>query len=341
MKMDGRYLVSLLVPLLMAEGYAQEAQERKDPRLRDEDISAAQLSVEISGRDDGLYEYVYTLNNPATNKGEIFTFAIDLVCNAAFEPISFPLETDDPGYLPAKRGTPPHTPTAIYAEWGQAATFSITIGGNALWGVTLEPGGTSTGLRLLSPAEPGLRNYTLKPYMDNGPDWAYPEEPDPTIPWIMDFAVTGLIPAPGCPGVTPPVDEPMFSGTRIGMEPNQINELLTYTNPLQDRMHLPEGTKHVEVEVIYSDKIDPDTFMVEPAWLRGYFHPVPGERETVHIPLRHPRNRIRLEVHPTKDVPAGEKRKDDDMHHSFKDADEFEFRVGTTKAAANASAKNR
>lgn len=341
MKMDSKCLVLLLAPLIAVEGHAKEEVEQKDPRTRDEDISAAELTVEISRRDDGLTEYVYTLVNPSENKGKIFTFAIDLGCDADFAPVSFPLESDDPGYLPAKPGTEPHTPTAIYAEWGQAATFSISIGGNALWGVTLDRGKTATGLKLVSSAEPGMRTYTLKPRMTNGPEWAYPEEPDPTIPWIMDFAVTGLIAAPGCPGVTPPVDEPMFPGTRIGMEPEQINELLTYTNPLQDRMHLPEGTKQVEVEVIYSDKMDPDTFKVEPAWLRGYFHPVPGERETVQIPLRHPRNKIRLEVHPMKDVPASEKRKDDDMHHSFKDADEFEFRVGTDKAAANASAKNK
>ncbi|MBW3567254.1 MAG: hypothetical protein KY410_04720, partial [Proteobacteria bacterium] len=62
--------------------FAATAGEPRDPRTRDEDISAATVSVNIhhAARDDGLHEYVYTVHSSAGNKGLVQSLDIDLSC---------------------------------------------------------------------------------------------------------------------------------------------------------------------------------------------------------------------------------------------------------------------
>jgi len=182
-------------------------------------------------------------------------------------------------------------------------------------------------MRLISSAAPGLRNYVLNPEWNTSPElWNYPRDPDPALPKRSDFAVRGMIAGPGCPGVTPPVEEPSYAGTPA--EAENINELLTYITPLQNR--LQTGDDSVTFTIVYSPDIDASTFKAEPGWLRKLFTPSPGTRETVQIPVRGKKQKFMLEVHPLGTTDAV--RKHDELDHSTRDRDDFEIRATTTEA---------
>lgn len=305
--------------------------EQKDPRLRDENISATEISVKYFMRQDGLMEYVYTINNPPENKGILSMFLVDLTCNKHFEPVSLPYADGKEGYLGENEIIDSlHTPVAIHADYGSSSPYGITSLGSAMWGLYHSPGSDTTGLRLITAAKPGMRAYSLEPYMDNDASWAYPEDPDPTIPWIPDFTITGMIAGPGCPGVTePPSDTNLYAGTGFRVEPENINKLLQYRIPQKDRFHVDAGTKETSLHIFYGENIDANTFKVQPAYLKHYFNPVAGSNEQVTLPLKKERNKMKLSVH-TKKV-LGTTRKENESHHSYKDTDVFEIRVSGGK----------
>ena len=318
--------LAMLLILYVMQIYIVEA-ALKDPRTRDENISASTVSVEYFTRPDGLIEYVYSINSPLENKGIINTLLLDLSCTVNFDPISLPYADGKPGYEGGVTlSTPAHTPTAIHADYGSAALYGISENNEALWGLYLLPGKAITGLRLITTAKPGMRNYSLSPSMDNDEPWDYPEDTDPTIPWIPDFTITGLIAGPGCPGVTePPSETNLYSGTGFRVEPENINKLLQYRTPQKDRFHVASGIKETTLHIFYSKDIDAKTFNVQPAWMKRFFNPVAGTDEQVILPLKKARNKIKLSVHTMK--ATGTTRKNNETHHSYKDTDVFEIRV--------------
>ena len=180
------------------------AVERKDPRTRNEDISAAVLSVDHFTRADGLIEYVYRLESPASNKGIILDLDIELACEESFAAVELPLPDDAQGYEFPPQDAAPHTPVAVIGDFGSSFSYGIASDGSASWGLFLRPGEVRGGLRLISPAQPGMRNFRLIPAIDNDESWNYPSQPDPGIPWIDEFTVSGTIAAPGCPGAAQP-----------------------------------------------------------------------------------------------------------------------------------------
>lgn len=301
--------------------------ERKDPRLRDEDISASLLSVEYFTRSDGLMEYVYSINNPLGNKGILSTLLLDLSCEAKFEYVNLPYANGKEGYMGGVTiSTPKHTPAAIHADYGSAASYGITENNAALWGLYHLPGKSITGLRLISSAKPGMRNYSLAPYMDNDASWNYPEEPDPTIPWIHDFTITGMIAGPGCPGVTKPLSKTTrYQGSFYDVKQNDINNLLSYRIPQRDLFHVVSGTKETTLHIFYGKDIDANTFKVEPVWMKKYFNPIAGANELVILPLKKVRNNIKLSVDTIK--AKGMIRNDTISPYSYNDTDKFEIRI--------------
>ena len=326
---------SLVFGFLVLAGVGSSfAVELKDPRFRDEDISRAVLSVETFTRPDGLNEYVYSLDSPLENKGTILTMLVDLTCEETFEQVILPFPIGAEGYDFLPEDATPHTPTAVVGDFGSSYSYGISVEGSALWAVDLEPGSATSGLRMVSSAEPGLRTYTLTPFMDNDETWDYPEEPDPEIPWIEDFTVTGMIAAPGCPGVTePPGDKMRFAGSLDKKESETTNELLTYAAPDKDKFHVETGTTNYTVHIYYSEDIDPDTFKVKPKSLRGYFNPSPGLNEMVTLPLEKKKTKIEFSVYSMEAKIDGDTDKSKKSKKSkkdkaqFKDKDKFEIRV--------------
>lgn len=299
--------------------------ELKDATLRDEDISAAVLFVEHFTRPDDLIEYVYTINNPAENKGEIDELLIDLTCDVYFDPIVLPFADGKPGYEgDFSDNVKLHTPTAIHADYGSAAIYAISKNNAALWGTRILPSKIITGFRLISPAKPGMRSYEIAPWVDYDESWVFPED-ESLVPDTIDFTITGMIAAPGCPGVTKPPETALYPGATFQVEPENINKLLQYRTPQKDRFHVATGTKEKTLHIFYSKDIDAKTFKVQPAWMKRYFNPVAGTDEQVTLPLKNARNKIKLSVHTTK--ATGTMRKNNEAHHSYKDTDVFEIRI--------------
>jgi len=314
------------VALLVASGSAQAG---KDPATRDEDISGTRVKVDYHQRADGLWVYEYNASAPTSNKGTVSTLYIDLRCDVHFEDADLPYTSSGTEGYDGIHNTKPITPTAVQSDWGASAGWGIGVHNTAYWMVTMKPGESESNNRLISPAAPGLRVYTLVPqFFVLG--WDYPRIPDPTLPREQDFYVNGVIAGPGCPGEIPPVDKPSFPGTVHPTERDEnLNGLLSYTQPLKDRVRVPAGTREVKLSIRYRDDLDPKSFKVQPGWARHFFHPQPGTQETVSLPLKAHKSRHRffLEAHPVKTAPprAGSDEKGP-PGHALKDRDELEFR---------------
>ena len=290
------------------------------------------LSVEHFTRPDGLIEYVYNIRNPISNVGEITRFLIDLDCVASFDFVELPYALEKYGYTgDHTQNKTGYTPTAIKADYGSSGIYGITENKEAHWALVLSPGNMVNGLRLISPAQPGMRTYTITPWVDySDGTWQLPEDIN-LMPKAHDFAVTGMIAGPGCPGVTePPSETNLFAGTGFRVEPENINKLLQYRTPQKDRFHVDAGTKETTLHIFYSEDIDAKTFKVQPAYLKHYFNPVAGSDEQVTLPLKKARNKMKLSVHTTK--VTGTTRKENMSHHSYKDTDVFEIRVDGKKS---------
>lgn len=315
-------MLNKLLVLVLAVYMAPALGEiQKDPRLRDEDISGTALHVVIAQRNDGFYSYKYQLTSSAENKGRVNSFLLDLTCGKSFEPVTLPVpfRPNFGGNL-APAGSV--TPAVVLGAPSEVDTYGIAIHGYAMFGLALDPGETVAELEIVSPAEPGMRSYLLKPWMDNGPEWAYPEEPDPTIPWIPHFTVTGSIAGPGCPGVTPLPDSGRFAGT-VRNETDDVNALLTYSGVDKDRWHVSADSNDFTFTIHYSDFIDAKTFKVEPGWARRFFKPEAGASETVHLPLKNAMNMFHVEA--SNESWNGVNKSDEDKRR-VTDRDVFEIR---------------
>ncbi len=311
--------------LVVAAGTAH-AGELKNPLDRDEDISGAAVEVDVQLNEDGFYEYIYTIRNPESSKGTIGGFGFGLGCSQEFGESGLPAQDDGQRFNIGAGGEPgerkPRTPAIVRAGKG---IYGITRGGAVQWGVHIGPGESWRDMRVISPVEPGLRRYRLDPEIDTNPEiWDYAsltKEEREQAPSTTDFRVTGMIEGPACPGVTPPPEAPRFAGKSPG--PEEVNDLLTYSEPLRDRLRVDRDQRSLTMTIHYDERIDPETFRVQPAAARRHFDPEPGGRQTLEVPLSGPLTRLQLEVHPRKsDLPRDE----DPYHHSFKDRDVFEIR---------------
>lgn len=300
----------------------------KDPQTRDEDISRSIVDVAISRNEDGMYVYEYTVMNSEENIGDIQSFSIDLECEHDFDVDGMPATESEAGYISIKairayqylkKGN--RTPATIHAKYGNAAVAGFSDG-YADWMVMAKKGVTRTGLKLISPAGPGLRHYMLIPDMDVD-GWDYSRYEEGEAPWLDDFTVTGMIAAPNCPGVTPPVDGRYYPGSKGQFEPKGINEILTYSEPLIDRWHTDESTNKVTIKINYSEFLEPNSFKVEPVWASSLFNPVPGTSQTIILPLGDTVNKFRLTAYPKEGIGPTDPNR---VYRPYYDLDEFEVR---------------
>lgn len=309
-----KYLTCKNVALLTLSTIGSGAiAELKDPYSRDDDISHAVVSVDVQVRSDGQYVYEYEVHSPELNTGYVSALIIDISCDDSLSPPGFnpDTETFDPSAGLPSSFSPDgkHVPAIIEAEWGQAGITGIQADNRASWGVTLEPGQSATGLRMISPNGPGSRMYTLNSSEDY--KWgeydydsvAWGTDATDTLPWGDDWTVTGMTTGPACPGEEYPDngggdDGTRFPGALFAGETDELNQLLTYSRPLQDQLHQADGARELEMVIHYHADIDPKTFVVTPQrhGISKLFHPAPGTSETVRLPLDAGKNRIELQV---------------------------------------------
>ena len=317
------FLIILPLPSVSAD------EELKDPRERDEDISGTEVLVDVTEREDGLFQYEYSIHSPESNKGIIRSFQMDIACELDFDEVEFPL-SPGPGFG-GDHSDGQNVP--LVPRLGDAFSVSIGMSNRVSWLASLDPGESAQGVKIISPAPPGLREYRLVPFLDTQ-GWDYdsyqdvaPGEEEPVIPWIGDFMVVGSVTGPAC-SLESPEEPERFAGHPVGNE--KINKLLTYSEPLRNRLRVDEDQPSVTVTIHFDERIDPETFRVQPAWARRHFDaPRPGGSQTVEVPLRGPRTQLQFEVHPRK---SDQPRDEDPYHHSFKDMDVFEIRQGDMKA---------
>ncbi len=323
-----RTYLMLLLPTLAAT--ALHAAELKDPYTRDEDLSHVQISVDISRDAQGLYVYNYTMVTPPENKGIVADFAINLSCDYDFPHVDLPSASGKPGAVSVGdfssdlgSRVDKHTPVSVFSEPRHAFMYGVRMDGFASWGFELHPGRAVDGMILISAAEPGMREWRVTPFM-NDVGWDYSEDGygDMTPPpWIEDFTVTGMIAAPGCPGVTQPPETARYPGS--GDESRAVNDILTYSQPLRDRWHEETDVQQVPITIYYAPEMDPKTFKAEPGWVRSLFNPIAGSHETVMLSLKGEKTLIKLSA---RAVDTGGKRKEDELDASFTDRDVFEIR---------------
>ena len=124
------------------------------------------------------------------------------------------------------------------------------------------------------------------------------------------------------PGRGPAGREAELPGTVHPTErDDNLNGLLSYTQPLKDRVRVSAGTREVQLSIRYRGDLDPKSFKVQPGWARHFFHPKPGTQETARLPLNANKRRYRfwLEARPAKATGLADTPTDRDV---------FEFRVG-------------
>lgn len=296
------------------------AETLKDPRTRDDDISATDVSVEVKRVHGDFFEYVYTLTAPALNKGTISSFAVDLTCPHPAPQVIFPEPpTTYPWDYVSKDGY--HAPFQPYPSPTGAAWMLMSLENQLSFLMTTEPGEQHTGYRVLSPFPPMYRLYTLEIGWRTG-EYDYEnlsKEELSALPIRDDFYVYGVIEGPGCSSDATPSQ--LFPGT--GEEPD--DDLMAFEAPLRSAFHTTEDV--VRFRIHYAKDIDPASFRVIPESAKGLFNPVPGESEEVFFKLEDGINELTLFVE--RDIPVTEAQK---LIFKPFDRDFFVFRRGTKEA---------
>lgn len=335
-------LLHVAALLLLSVVSQAEAATLKDPHLRDDDISATEVTTNIGRNQQYHYVYTYNIKAPLENTGRILTFLLDISCPDVVDSRGFNPETYPSDASPSMSNDGKHTPVAIDAPRGEAGIFGISVNNEVHWLIGINPGGDALGLQLISPYPPGDRAYQFIPsdnYRTEEWDYSNITEDDP-VPWIPDWTVTGITTGPACPGEEYPDGDDSnnrYDGTPFAGEPQQLNQLLSYTAPLRDQFHLPAGSHEVEMTIHYAENIESRTFRVTPEknQLRQLFHPRPGTSETVRIPLEPGKNRIELQAQ-SRFTPPGQLdkslRQGNGREGVSIDRDVFVFRVPTDTA---------
>lgn len=229
MKKQTQINMVLMAMMMSASSFAEEV--LKEPNTH-ADLTHTRVSVDIQRGKDKNYIYRYTIKSPAKNKGDISTFFVDLACDKKFVSVVLPRSTGKKGYIDVnkfpeltalKKGA--HTPAAVSAVSGSVESYGVTIDNHAFWEIDTHPKETMMGLQIVSPAEPGMRMYTLELFMDTE-DWTDLEQSEFTNSSIQELSVSGMIPGPGCPGVTPLAD--------IGQHPGSVVDL----NDIQEQENI-------------------------------------------------------------------------------------------------------
>ncbi|MDX1444238.1 MAG: hypothetical protein R3270_10790 [Gammaproteobacteria bacterium] len=300
--------------------------DRTQPLLSDFDISGTEISVEVT-QGPGYYEYVYTFAAPETNIAKAVSFWLDTSCAEQLE------DHEVAGLFPNHSGanfvsefeSVPYMPVLGLLPNGKQKLMDVSVSGHLPRWVMAEPGDTKT-VRFRSTGAPVPRHYGLSSDVKYYERIDWPESGHiPGLPSEFDFEIKGVIAGPGCE-INPPAQaaEPRFRGANLRTEFASAQDVLTYSQPLRNRLHVKEGQEYVAFRVNYAATLDPATFETCPAEAARYFNPVPGGSETVRIPLSQARNFLTLAARAAGEPPLQPKH--DRVSHSPIDVDVFEFR---------------
>ncbi len=126
----------------------------------------------------GIYTYAYSLTNPATNTGEIWTINIDITAPSGGQDVgaegvvSGPRYTRHSSALVLSEIGRPLIPVGLFSppEW----ISGLSIGGTAGWGGSdapflIHPGKSLAGFQLTSRGLPGIRSAQIKPEFKQTP----------------------------------------------------------------------------------------------------------------------------------------------------------------------------
>jgi hypothetical protein len=129
--------------------------------------------------ENGVYTYSYTLSNPPTNTGALWTIDIDISMPADGIELSDEELINGPGYLENSSNaileksvpgiaTIPMVPIGIDSPPNWLGGLSVF--GTAGWGcgelALMDPGQSMKGYRITSHGLPGIRAYKAQPYLD-------------------------------------------------------------------------------------------------------------------------------------------------------------------------------
>ena len=269
----------------------------KDPRKRDDDISATGVAVEVKNVYGHFFEYIYTLTAPEINKTTISSFSVDIACADPAPEVVFP---EPPTTYPwdYRSGDGRHSPFQPYPSPTGSAWMMFGLRNWLSFLMTTDPGERHTGFRILSPYPPMSRPYKLEITWKTG-EYSYENltnEEMSALPIRDEFYVYGMTQGPGCsPDALP---GQLFPGT--GEEPD--DDLMMFEAPLRSAFHTVEET--VRFRIHYANDIDPKSFTVFPESARGLFNPAPGKSEEVFFKLEPGINKLTLSV--DRDIPTTE-----------------------------------
>lgn len=280
-----KYTTPLLL-LAFSTVATTHAEELKDPRTRDIDISHTRIEVAIERGQAGFYSYVYSLTAPLENKGTVTSLDIDIHCDAAPDSYVFPEPPTSLRWSYGASGI--HAPVQIYPSPTGSAYMSIGNDNRVHFATFSEPGESHTGFRILSPHPPVDRSYQLRVHWTTG-DYDYSNLTDEEWDQLStrdEFWVTGMTKGPGCSALPEP--PALFPGT--GNHPDE--HLLQYAAPLQSAFHTDADS--VTFDIHYADDMIAESFKVEPAWARRFFNPLAGSNQVVELKLHPGMNQFRF-----------------------------------------------
>jgi len=180
---------------------AQSSEQVKSIEELNLDLSLTKVSVTVTKLDNEFWEYLYDIHSPAGNKGKISSFSIDMECAKTQVYPKWP-EAPDPSFSNnGQMGK--HTRAMVYAPYGIASFPRITRHNRATWAVSIEPGESASGLRVISPSAPGVRKFKLEPSQEwKLYDYEFKGKlvhgERVNIPHPDDFIVVGEIDGPSC-----------------------------------------------------------------------------------------------------------------------------------------------
>lgn len=280
-------MINRTIPVVLWTAFAAtaSAEELKDPRTRDDDISHTRVEVSVQRLPSGFYDYIYSLVTPSENKGTLTDLIVDISCAEGPAAYEFPepettLRWD---YAGAR-----HAPVQIYPSPTGSSSMMIGNDDRVHFSTFMVPVEAHTGFRILSPFPPADRGYELRAHWTTG-DYDYSNLTDEEwdqLPTRDEFWVSGMTKGPGCSNEPEP--PALFPGS--GNHPDE--HLLQYASPMQSAFHAEGDT--VTFDIHYAEDLIADSFQVEPAWARRLFDPVPGGHQVVELKLHPGMNRFQI-----------------------------------------------
>lgn len=317
-----RYTLAIFLTLLAAP--VRAGQTKNVPVIQLPALTIAGTTLQTTVSYDSarqVYRYAYVIVAPVSNQASIGGFNIDVSGATSHQQIDPDLQNNVVRRDVTIQQLQPNTTIPVGMSVPDPNAWYAGLSVKGQWAVfpnddtsPLRPGTQQGGFVLESKFPPALRDARISPDTDA---WdAIEEQYGESVtyqPLTADqYDVHLKVPAP-----SEPTDASLYSGG--GQQPAEVNKLLRYAAPTDNRMKLPAGTASQYVIVYYGASAIPATFhaTLNGADISSQFHPVPGTAQVVTIPLVGGSNKLQLSIDGKKT--SGQ---------TATDADTFTFIVG-------------